>query len=193
MRKIHKSRTKNCIQQYDEALINFAKNILSGFKPTCFSHGQPLLKESQYYTKFISKFKEIKHFADIIIYYFIAAIADVYKNEGNDEYNKKNFSSAINYYTEGIKVNCKDKELKAKLYSNRAAALFNLGKKMLLVVLNILLRLFKRWFCSRRWFNARQVSYRRHHMVMFTSTVFAILMCNASGWHININNVSIEY
>ncbi|CAH3028301.1 unnamed protein product [Porites evermanni] len=58
----------------------------------------------------------------------LKAIADVYKNEGNDEYNKKNFSSAINYYTEGIKVNCKDKELNAKLYSNRAAALFNLGK-----------------------------------------------------------------
>ena len=111
--------------------------------------------ESQYYAKFISKFKEIKNFADIIIYYFIAAIADVYKNEGNDEYNKKNFSSAINYYTEGIKVNCKDKELNAKLYSNRAAALFNLGKKLLLVALNIFLRLSMWGFCSRRWFNAK--------------------------------------
>ena len=105
--------------------------------------------ESQYYAKFISKFKEIKNFADIIIYYFIAGIADVYKNEGNDKYNKKNFSSAINY-TEGIKVNCKDKELNAKLYSNRAAALFNLGKKLLLVVLNFFLRLFDWWFCSPR-------------------------------------------
>ena len=58
------------------------------------------------------------------------AIAEVYKNEGNDEYNKKNFNNAINYYTEGIKVNCKDKDLNAKLYSNRAAAHFNLGKKL---------------------------------------------------------------
>ena len=49
---------------------------------------------------------------------------------GNDEYNNKNYSSAINFYTEGIKVNCKDKELIAQLYSNRAAAHFNLGKKL---------------------------------------------------------------
>ena len=160
MKKSHKSRTKNCIQQYDEALINSTKNILSGFKPPCliFTRATPADSrpdESQYYAKFISKFKEIKNFADVIIYYFIAAIADVYKNEGNDEYNKKNFSCAVNYYTEGIKVNCKDKELNAKLYSNRAAALFNLGKKLLLVALNIFLRLFMWWFCTRRWFNAR--------------------------------------
>ena len=58
------------------------------------------------------------------------AIAEVYKSEGNDEYNKKNFNNAITYYTEGIKVNCKDQDLNAKLYSNRAAAHFNLGKKL---------------------------------------------------------------
>ena len=58
------------------------------------------------------------------------AIAEVYKNEGNDEYNKKNFNNAIDYYTKGIKVNCKDQDLNAKLYSNRAAAHFNLGKKL---------------------------------------------------------------
>ena len=58
------------------------------------------------------------------------AIAEVYKKEGNDKYNKKNFNGAINFYTEGIKVNCKDEDLNAKLYSNRAAAHFNLGKKL---------------------------------------------------------------
>ncbi|CAH3028302.1 unnamed protein product, partial [Porites evermanni] len=57
----------------------------------------------------------------------IIAIAEVYNNEGYDEYNKQNFSSAINFYTEGIKVNCKDKELNAKLYSNRATAHLDLG------------------------------------------------------------------
>ena len=36
--------------------------------------------------------------------------------------------NAVHYYTEGIKVNCKDKELNAKLYSNRAIAHFYLGK-----------------------------------------------------------------
>ena len=58
------------------------------------------------------------------------AIAEVYKNEGNDEYYKKNFNNAIYFYTEGIKVNCKHEDLNAKLYSNRAAAHFNLGKKL---------------------------------------------------------------
>ncbi|XP_020613521.1 tetratricopeptide repeat protein 28-like [Orbicella faveolata] len=53
--------------------------------------------------------------------------AEAYKNKGNDEYGKKNFSNAIRLYTEGIKVNCKDKELNAKLYSNRAIAYFYLG------------------------------------------------------------------
>ncbi|XP_073244535.1 tetratricopeptide repeat protein 4-like [Porites lutea] len=57
----------------------------------------------------------------------LKAIAEVYNNEGYDEYNKQNFSSAINFYTEGIKVNCKDKELNAKLYSNRATAHLDLG------------------------------------------------------------------
>ena len=59
---------------------------------------------------------------------FVAAIAEVYKNEGNDEYNNKNFNDVIRFYNEGIKVNCKDKELNAKMFSNRAAAHFNLGK-----------------------------------------------------------------
>lgn len=38
--------------------------------------------------------------------------------------------NAIHFYTEGIKVACKDKELNAKLYSNRATAHFYLGKNV---------------------------------------------------------------
>ncbi|KAL9981523.1 hypothetical protein ACROYT_G010233 [Oculina patagonica] len=53
--------------------------------------------------------------------------AEVYKKRGNDEYGEKNFSNAIHFYTEGIKVNCTDEELNAKLYSNRAMAHFYLG------------------------------------------------------------------
>ena len=60
----------------------------------------------------------------------LLAIAEVYKNEANDEYKKKHFDNAIYYYTEGIKVSCKDEELNAKLYNNRAAAHFNLGEKL---------------------------------------------------------------
>ena len=56
------------------------------------------------------------------------AIAEVYKDEGNNEYRKGDFNNAIYFYTEGIKVNCKNKELNAKLYSNRSAAHYSLGK-----------------------------------------------------------------
>ena len=59
----------------------------------------------------------------------ILAIAEVYKKEGNDYFRKKNFSCAIYCYTEGIKVRCKDDELKANLYSNRATAHFYVGEK----------------------------------------------------------------
>ena len=58
----------------------------------------------------------------------VLAVAQVYMNEGNDEHRKKDYSNAIHLYTKGIKVNCKDDELKAKLYSNRATAHFFLGE-----------------------------------------------------------------
>ena len=70
----------------------------------------------------------------IIIIIIIVAIAEAYKNEGNNEYNQNNFNNAIDFYTKGIKVTCKDEELNAILYSNRAAARFNLGEKLLFVV-----------------------------------------------------------
>ena len=37
-------------------------------------------------------------------------------------------SYAVYFYTEGIKVNCKDKDLMAELYSNRAHAHLFLGE-----------------------------------------------------------------
>ena len=70
----------------------------------------------------------------LILIVIIVAIAEAYKNEGNNEYNQNNFNNAIDFYTKGIKVTCKDEELNAILYSNRAAARFNLGEKLLFVV-----------------------------------------------------------
>ena len=70
----------------------------------------------------------------LIIIIIIVAIAEAYKNEGNNEYNQNNFNNAIDFYTKGIKVTCKDEELNAILYSNRAAARFNLDEKLLFVV-----------------------------------------------------------
>ncbi len=66
----------------------------------------------------------------------------MYKKRGNDEFGAKNLSNAIQFYTEGIKVNCKDDELNAKLYSNRATAHFYFGKPE---------RMY--FFCFRAMFN----------------------------------------
>ena len=66
----------------------------------------------------------------IIFYLFFAATADVYRNEGNDVFKKGDFTNAIHFYTKGIKMNCNEKELTAKLYNNRAIAHFKLGEMM---------------------------------------------------------------
>ncbi|KAM5149087.1 tetratricopeptide repeat protein 4 isoform 1-T3 [Mantella aurantiaca] len=49
------------------------------------------------------------------------------KEEGNDHFKEKDYKKAIEVYTEGIKKSCKDQELNAVLYTNRAAAQFHLG------------------------------------------------------------------
>ncbi|CAH3168609.1 unnamed protein product [Porites evermanni] len=53
--------------------------------------------------------------------------ADDFNNAGNDAYRKKDFATAIFLYTEGIKVECKDKELVSKLYNNRSTIYFYRG------------------------------------------------------------------
>ena len=45
-------------------------------------------------------------------------------------FKKGDFINAIYFYTEGIKLNCNEKVLKAKLYNNRAIAHSKLGKMM---------------------------------------------------------------
>ena len=47
--------------------------------------------------------------------------------QGNKEYMQGHYHGAIQLYTEGLQLNCKDNRLTAKLYSNRAAAHFHLG------------------------------------------------------------------
>ena len=56
------------------------------------------------------------------------AIAEVYKTEGNEAYLKEDYYNAVYFYTEGIKVSCKDEDVRAKLYSNRAYANLRLGE-----------------------------------------------------------------
>ena len=88
-------------------------------------------------TKFGTLIKPMLSIFDVIIFRFngiikqpalFLAIAEVYKTEGNEAYLKDDYSNAVYFYTEGIKVNCKDEDLKAKLYSNRAYANLRLGK-----------------------------------------------------------------
>ena len=67
---------------------------------------------------------------DLFLIFFGLEIAEVLMNEGNDEFKKRDFRNAVHLYTEGIKVRCKDGELKAKLYSNRSAACFKLGENI---------------------------------------------------------------
>ena len=66
--------------------------------------------------------------------FFKSATAEVYNDEGNDEYRRKEFRSAISFYTEAIKVNCKDDELNAQLHSNRATVYFYLVRFCILVL-----------------------------------------------------------
>ena len=57
-----------------------------------------------------------------LFFIFFAVTADVYRNEGNEAF--------ILFYTDGIKMESNEKELKAKLYNNRAITHFKLGKMM---------------------------------------------------------------
>ena len=66
---------------------------------------------------------------------FISAIAETHKNAGNDAFSKHDFVKAINLYTEGIEVKCKDEDVNAKLYNNRASAHYHLGKVSFILTL----------------------------------------------------------
>ena len=55
---------------------------------------------------------------------------DLYNREGEAELNKNEFDSALDFFTKGIDVKCNDDQLNAILYTNRATAYFNLGKRV---------------------------------------------------------------
>ena len=58
---------------------------------------------------------------------FVLEKAEVLKNAGNGAYTKKDFAKSIFFYTEGLKIQCADKELVSKLYNNRSTVYFYLG------------------------------------------------------------------
>ena len=63
-----------------------------------------------------------------LLYSLTSASPVTGKNDGNDAFHKDDFVKAVNFYTEGIEVKCKDEDLNAKLYNNRASAHYHLGK-----------------------------------------------------------------
>ena len=58
---------------------------------------------------------------------FVLEKAEELKNASNEAYSKKDFATATSFYTEGIRIQCTDKELVSKLYNNRSTVYFYLG------------------------------------------------------------------
>ena len=71
------------------------------------------------------------------LFFISAIIAETRKNDGNDAFLNHDFVKAVNLYTEGIEVKCKDEDLNAKLYNNRASAHYHLGKVSFILSLRI--------------------------------------------------------
>lgn len=61
------------------------------------------------------------------------ATAEAFNDEGNTEYRKGEYRYAIICYTQGINTNCKDENLNAILFTNRATVSFQLGKNSYVV------------------------------------------------------------
>ncbi|XP_067024403.1 tetratricopeptide repeat protein 28-like [Acropora muricata] len=59
----------------------------------------------------------------------ITLLAEIYKEQGDQAYNKKEFANAVSLYTKALEVNIKDDVFNAKLYSNRFKCNIYLGKK----------------------------------------------------------------
>ena len=75
------------------------------------------------------KYQHVQHvLLKILQFDSFSGIAEVFNDEGSKGCDKRDYSYAVYFYTEGIKVNCKDKDLMAELYSNRAHAHLFLGE-----------------------------------------------------------------
>ena len=57
----------------------------------------------------------------------VLAKAEGHKTKGDEEFSKLEYNSAIDFYTKGLEVKCKDEEFNANLYSARATSHYLLG------------------------------------------------------------------
>ena len=80
---------------------------------------------------------------------FLVRAKDCFQ-QGNKEYRQGDFHKALQLYTEGLQLNCKDNRLTARLYNNRAAAHFRLSMKFQRSIIYSLLKSSssKRVMCS---------------------------------------------
>ena len=108
----------------------------------------------------------------------LLAIAEVYMNQGNEEYSKDDFRNATDFYTEGINVNCKDEELNAKLYSNRGTVQFLRGEYFSIRLLRFLFCSF--YMCVIPYSVARVCLFR--WLVSFVYLVKLYMPCNFQLW-----------
>ena len=99
------------------------------------------------------------------------AIAEIYKTEGNEAYLKEDYSNAVYFYTEGIKVNCMDEDLKGKLYSNRAYANLRLGEATCFWLFNHWCWIFLTCFGMVR---QRLVSFHWSYLLWVCFAAFAV-------------------
>lgn len=67
------------------------------------------MDKNKYYAGFISRVEILKSL-------YVAALQYLQR------FKRMSFYGAINFYSESIKENCRDKELTANLYNNKAAA-----------------------------------------------------------------------
>ena len=65
---------------------------------------------------------------EFVFVLFLIEAAQKNEEKGDAKYKTNEFSNAAVFYTEGIKVSCKDVALNAVLYKKRAACHFFLGE-----------------------------------------------------------------
>ena len=111
-------------------------------------------------------------------HYFRCRKGEDFNKAVNDAYRKKDFAKAIFFYTEGIKVECKDKELVSKLYNNRSTVYFYRGK--FLRINNTLVHHALSFFFPSKTFSLKESSgyfFLFDHRKRHNQAIFRCLNC----------------
>ncbi|RMX51996.1 hypothetical protein pdam_00003736 [Pocillopora damicornis] len=114
------------VGQFNTAIVYLQQSMAEGNLPT--TGGGELEEKNEFPATATEESQVTSSDAELDVYNDpLREIAKVCLEKGNKEYRQGEANKAINSYTEGLKVNCKDERLNAKLYSNRATAHFRLA------------------------------------------------------------------